>query len=259
MPVSHFTIFGERGSGVSYLQHLIKTNFDIELTWDYGFKYFFGFSECRKSEHVLFLGVVREPLAWLREFYHNPEFVSEKIKTRWDTFLASEWASSHLGQEVKTDRHLKQNRRYKNIFELRYTKLKYLINELPAQVANYKLVKMEDLLRNPRQMLQSLQNEFHLKQKSDHLIISGPWVAEDQMQPIPPPALGFIYKKCNWDIERTLGYPLPDDVIILSDPGQRPKPKSKPKPKPKPKPNAKPRLKKRRARAQKKRRRRAIR
>ena len=43
--IKKFTIYGERCSGTNYLQNLVNDNFEIELTWEYGWKHFFGFQD----------------------------------------------------------------------------------------------------------------------------------------------------------------------------------------------------------------------
>ena len=38
-----YTIYGERCSGTSYLQNIMDINFDIQLSWEYGWKHFLDF------------------------------------------------------------------------------------------------------------------------------------------------------------------------------------------------------------------------
>jgi hypothetical protein len=37
-----YTIYGERCSGTNYLENIINMNFDVNVTWEYGWKHFFG-------------------------------------------------------------------------------------------------------------------------------------------------------------------------------------------------------------------------
>lgn len=39
--ICKYTIYGERSSGTNYLENLITLNFDVTLTWKYGWKHFF--------------------------------------------------------------------------------------------------------------------------------------------------------------------------------------------------------------------------
>ena len=61
MSIPRYTIYGERCSGTNYLQDVIERNFDVELTWEYGFKHFFGFQEeqLKKSDDTLFICIIR--------------------------------------------------------------------------------------------------------------------------------------------------------------------------------------------------------
>ena len=38
--ISKVQIYGERCSGTNYLESLIKLNFNVEITWLYGWKHF---------------------------------------------------------------------------------------------------------------------------------------------------------------------------------------------------------------------------
>jgi hypothetical protein len=72
--IKKFTIFGERCSGTNYLEELIKTNFNINLTWKYGWKHFFGFYNFQKTQdedETLFIGIVRHPIYWINSFFMN--------------------------------------------------------------------------------------------------------------------------------------------------------------------------------------------
>ena len=55
--ITKFTILGERASGTTFLQHAIRENFNLSVTWEYGFKHFFGFSDYESLEHVHTLDV----------------------------------------------------------------------------------------------------------------------------------------------------------------------------------------------------------
>jgi hypothetical protein len=56
-------------------------------------------------------------------------------------------------------RNIYTNERYKNIFHLRYTKLKWIIEDLPLKVKNYILIKHEDLLNNFEDTLLKIKNK----------------------------------------------------------------------------------------------------
>ena len=71
MKITRFTIYGERCSGTNYLQELIELNFDVETTWDYGWKHFFGFNDLLNSDDTLFICIVRNPIDWINSLYKN--------------------------------------------------------------------------------------------------------------------------------------------------------------------------------------------
>lgn len=142
------TIYGERCSGTNYLEQLLITNFDIEIVR----KHFFGFRDFRDlstSEDVLFIGIVRNIYDWINSFYREKHHLPNSITENEDTFLQNEFYSiEENGDERKNDRNIYTKERYKNIFELRHIKNKYLIEDLPTLVKNYLLITYEDLMNN---------------------------------------------------------------------------------------------------------------
>ena len=131
--IKRFTIYGERCSGTNYLQELIEMNFDVETTWDYGWKHFFGFNDVSNSDDTLFICIIRDLYTWLNSMYRSPHHITDAIRGDTTKFLNDEFFSYDysnnavvLTKEIMTDRNIYTNERYKNIFELRYTKLHYL-------------------------------------------------------------------------------------------------------------------------------------
>lgn len=141
------TIYGERCSGTNYLEQLLKTNFDIEIVFNYGHKHFFGFSNLSNNKDVLFIGIVRNIYDWINSFYREKHHLPTCLGTSEDTFLYDEFYSVEKdGSEIMNDRNIYTKERYKNIFELRHVKNKYLIEDLPNLVKNYILITYEDLI-----------------------------------------------------------------------------------------------------------------
>ena len=52
------------------------------------------------------------------------------------------------GKEIIEDRNIYTKKRYKNIFELRHTKIKWMIEDLPNKVKNYIFIRYEELINN---------------------------------------------------------------------------------------------------------------
>jgi mannosyltransferase OCH1-like enzyme len=144
------TIYGERCSGTNYLEQLLINNFDIKIiSHAYGFKHFFGFCNLTHIEDVLFIGIVRNLHDWLNSFYKHKYHLPESHKENIYTFLNNEFYSiDDAGKEIMEDRHIYTKERYKNIFELRHIKNKYLVEDMPKLAKNYILITYESLINN---------------------------------------------------------------------------------------------------------------
>lgn len=158
--IKYFTIYGERCSGTNYLENLIKQNFDIEITWKHGNKHFFGQNlHFMNSDNTLFICIVRDIYKWInsffRELHHHPlRYSNIDENNKINKFLNDEWFSINdmdnnykgWNKELMIDRNIFTGQRYKNIFELRHIKNKFIIDILPKLVKNYILIRYEDLV-----------------------------------------------------------------------------------------------------------------
>jgi len=162
------TIYGERCSGTNYLEELLLLNFDVEIVWCYGWKHFFGFNDLSNTDDTLFIGIIRNLEDWInslyKEKYHLPNELTENI----DTFLNNTFYSIYdNGDEIMDDRNINTGERYKNIFELRLVKNKYLIEKMPNLVKNYCLITYDDLIDNFVDIMYKLKDSG-LKIKDDN-------------------------------------------------------------------------------------------
>jgi len=160
--INEVVIYGERCSGTNYLEELININFDARITWDYGWKHFFGFNHYQGSDNTLFICIVRGLEPWLNSFFRKPHHLPLRYKKglshdqKVDEFLNKEFWSiddnnDKKGQgclEIINDRNIYTKLRYKNIFEMRHVKIKYLKEDLPLKVKNHIFIKYEDLINN---------------------------------------------------------------------------------------------------------------
>ena len=153
--ITKVTIYGERCSGTNYLEDLIKLNFDCEITWKYGWKHFFGFSDLSNSDDTLFICISREPYLWFNSLYRTPYHLSYSLRNNVNNFLNNRFFSFDDNNknidETKimiNDKNIYTKEFYKNIFEMRHIKLKFLIEDMPKKVKNYIFIKYEDLLNN---------------------------------------------------------------------------------------------------------------
>lgn len=174
--MKYYTIYGERCSGTNYLETVISENFNCNVTWNYGWKHFFGFCNneyLKNADDVLFVCIVRNPVDWVNSFFREKHHLPLKYKTdlseeeKLNEFLNCEFWSfndcltnsiEHNG-ELMYDRNIYTGERYKNIFELRHVKLKYMLDDLPNKVKNYIFIKYEDLRDNFEETIEKLRNK----------------------------------------------------------------------------------------------------
>ena len=170
-----YTIYGERCSGTNYLQNIMNLNFDIKITHEYGKKHFFGFQDekLKKSDDTLFICIVRNPVDWVNSLYREKYHIAKHLRKNITDFLNKEFYSyndKHSGlrdrTEIMEDRNIYTGKRYKNIFELRHTKIKWMMEELPNKVKNYIFIKHEDLLYDFKNTLLKI-NEKGVKIKDN--------------------------------------------------------------------------------------------
>ncbi len=159
---------GERCSGTNYLEELIVNNFNIDLTWEYGHKHFFGFNDFGKSEEeddTLFIGIVRHPIHWIDSFFREQWNIAGKPRSL-NSFLSDEIYSLLDEEIIKEDLNYLTNQKYKNIFELRFMKNYYLLNIMPTKVQNYLLITYETLKKDPINFLRNLEYKYNLNKKN---------------------------------------------------------------------------------------------
>lgn len=167
-----FTVLGERCSGTHFLQHAIQKNFGLEYVK--GEKHFFGHSEPPELESRLYLIIVRDPVTWIdslwRHHFHIPECNLQSL----EAFLRNEWWSQYNfknedGSEIIQDRHIFEKRRYKNIFEMRAVKYRYLLHHFYPSAPFVCFLTYEELLHNYQSVLGEIGQAFDLVRVNDVL------------------------------------------------------------------------------------------
>jgi hypothetical protein len=164
MSINKYTIYGERNSGTNYLYQLMDKNFNSTITWDYGWKHFFGHNDLSNTDDTLFIAIVRNPYDWINSMYKTPHHL-EHMNRNIENFCLDEIYSGNYN-EIMGDRNIYTKMRYKNIFELRHTKLNFLINDMTNKVKNYILIRHEDLLDDFENTMNKIKN-MGLKIKDD--------------------------------------------------------------------------------------------
>ena len=135
------------------------SNFDIQITWHYGWKHFFGFSNFQNSDNVLFIGIIRNLEDWINSLYIHKHHLALHLINNIDAYLKDTfWSITKQNNEMMNDRHIETGERYKNIFELRLIKNKFLIEKMPTLVKNYCLITHDDLLTDFDLVMNKLKN-----------------------------------------------------------------------------------------------------
>ena len=161
------TIYGERCSGTNYLEEILLLNFDVEIVWSYGWKHFFGFDDLNDSNDVLFIGIVRNLCDWVNSLYRNPHHLPSELTKDIDTFLNNSFYSINDDNSEKlNDRNIETYERYKNIFELRHIKNKFLVEKMPTIVKNYCLITYDNLIENFVDVMNKIK-DYNLSIKSN--------------------------------------------------------------------------------------------
>jgi len=181
--IKKVTVLGERCSGTNFLEMALFRNFEVDVTYKYGWKHFFGFSNYKNSDDTLFVGIVRNPCDWVNSFFRTKWHLQPELKTSSvNDFLNKEFWSYNDGMwhhmlpnvgcctqkflaEIMEDRNIFTGERYKNIFEARSVKCEFLLDKMPHKVKNYILIRYEDARDNYESVLNIISKKYNLKQK----------------------------------------------------------------------------------------------
>lgn len=207
--IFNFTIYGERHSGTNFLEKCIKQQFNLDITYFYDFKHFFGWRKPEaityKGRHTLFLGIVRNPYDWIAAFYYAPHNVPRENAYNINHFISNEWYSvNQQNKEIMEDRNFtKKNNppRFRNIFELRNTKCLYLSHIMPVIASNYVLISYDTFLKNHTLYLNLIGDRFNLKKTGEP-----PEVEKKFAYGLSPEIKSRIDDSLDWSIEESLGY-----------------------------------------------------
>jgi|694.fasta_scaffold23626_11 hypothetical protein len=207
--IERFQIYGERHSGTNFLEKTIKTVFNLPMTSFFGHKHWMGFAKPERiayERHTLFLGIIRNPYDWLLALYDLPHHIPHHNRYNIEGFLLNEHYSIdyNADTEILHDRNFMtlEKRRYRNIFELRKTKLIYLNEILPELASNYVFVSYENFLADHNKIVNIISSRFNLTKYNN--------------APAPKPIFhrGFpgenikniMTNNICWDIEKMVGY-----------------------------------------------------
>jgi len=183
--MNRYTILGERRSGTNFLEQLISDNFHLKLDWLGGWKHFFGYngydSKLKNNQDVIYFCIVRNPVDFLISFYNSKLLQPIERTQNIESFLLNEFYSVYLHKgkyvEILDDRNFKNNNlKFKNIFEMRSIKCKYLLDDVPELVNNYYFIRYEYLKHNTDFVLNDISNKFELVKKNQQYIVKKSYV-----------------------------------------------------------------------------------
>lgn len=164
MPIKKFTIYGERCSGTNFLEQAIKTNYNLDVTWEYGWKHFWGMKDLASQDtsEVLFIGIAKSFRDWVHSFLYSPHHIPKRLTSKpkfWEREIFSE---DKDGNVILGDLHLYEKRPYKNLFEMWKVKHDYLLHEIPKQVDNFIFINYTDLNEHYVETLLYIEQRFDL-------------------------------------------------------------------------------------------------
>jgi hypothetical protein len=203
--ITNFTIYGERHSGTKLLQELMVRNFKVPITWDYGFKHWFGFSDknsLEQADNTLFIGIVRNPYDWIMAMQKIPYHLKFRKSQSIENLLFNEWCSfNDNNTEIIYDRNYITGNRYKNIFELRSMKINYLINYMPFIVNKYILIRYEDLVLDMNNFISTISRFYRLHRYENYVPKNC-----NTGYALSHSVLNTINNHIDWSIENKVGY-----------------------------------------------------
>lgn len=204
--INKYTILGERHSGTNLLEECMFYHSDITVTWEYGWKHFFGFCDrniLKNANDTLFICIVRNPYDWLLAMQSMP-YHATHFDRRKNTFFFQEWYSTNNNKEILEDRNFITKDKYKNIFDLRTNKLQYIFNIIPEIVSNLLIIDYNNLVLFSEIFFNTLETHFNIKYSTNkfrnvHFSKPKQYFVDEEL-------LNIINTNLDWSIESNFGY-----------------------------------------------------
>lgn len=205
-PITNFTIYGERHSGTNLLERIGKEALNLTINWEFGWKHFFGFVDYQKivgAKNTLFFAITRNPYDWVMAMYTQQYHIPKKNEKPIAKFLLNDWFSiDDNRKEIKEDRHYLIGRKYKNIFEMRKTKLQYMINYMPKICDNLCITTYENITDSTTSTVNMLSKYFGIKSDTNEI----PLIWNRKNYAMPDEIKTIVDSHIDWDTESYFGY-----------------------------------------------------
>lgn len=156
-PIKDFTIYGERHSGTNWLESSISRSFNIPITWKYGHKHFFGFTDWRtlnSAHNTLFIGIVRNIYSWINGMVKIPYHLESS-----NVLDIKPWKSIKPRLKIH-DKNWYTKDFYTDIFDMRKHKMEFLYDFMPHLVDNYIFIRYEDYIRHHDVILTTIKEIY---------------------------------------------------------------------------------------------------
>lgn len=221
---------GERCSGTNYLHSLIKSNLNIQLSDELGWKhsYINVFNKnLANSSNYLVIFIFRNPINWVQSFYKNPwhfekkyfkditEFIKSKPKQivrnlnefkEFDETTELYWERNPFNLEIP-----------KNICQLRNWKNKNFLNASNI-LSNVEYIQYENLYEDPKNYLDYINKKYF---NIDYEFKNIEYYKGNENQGIyqkknydklSEENLEFIISNLDWKLEERIGY-FKNDIV----------------------------------------------
>ena len=184
--INYIKIFGERSSGTNYLSSLLDTNIKgVDIGNKYGWKH--GFVNHQKIKEagkgLLTIAIFKDPYSWAVSMCGKPHHAPQLYKLPFSEFIRSEWAC-YSGEnfdkrdlsinpikpeeEMMNERNPNTKKRFGNVMLMRQAKIESFLRTADV-TDNFEVVRYEDLLHTPRQVLNRLIRKYKLTRSFDKL------------------------------------------------------------------------------------------
>lgn len=185
VPLTHFQVFGERGSATNLVRKMIEKNLHIVRTESLGWKHAVPHMVAIPRDFLM-IGVVRNAEAWALSMHKRPWHLDPALQANdFSTFIRTPWrgivdreadfeevvgemTGQTEGLELQFDRHPITGRPFENLFQMRSVKMACLLGMLNRS-CNMALVRAESVQADPEGFVRWLAEAADLSMQRDFI------------------------------------------------------------------------------------------